>query len=148
MSYYTATSKKLEEAKKIENYYVAMSGDYGGDHYLCYPAKNIKCDFKTLQNLLHEIDFWDKDGEELNFIEIKPNESWLTTGEGGGNKLWLSKRLEKKRKKIQAILDGKKKKIGTNLTDVLKFLAKLPILLVSFILIFNALNKRDKKEKK
>jgi hypothetical protein len=148
MSYYTATAEKLEEAKRIENYYVTMSGDYGGDHYLCYPAKYIKCNFKTLQDLLLEIDFWDKEGVELNFIEIKPDKSWLTTGEGGEDKLWLGKGLEKKRKRIQAILNGKRQKIGTNLTDVLKFILKLPVYIILFIRIGNALNKRDKAEKK
>ncbi|MFA6466622.1 MAG: hypothetical protein WCV71_02060 [Patescibacteria group bacterium] len=148
MSYYTATAEKFEEAKKIENYYVTMSGDYGGDHYLCCPTKNIKCDFKTLQNLLLEIDIWDKEGVELNFIEIKPSNSWLTTGEGGGDCLWLGRRLEKKRKRIQGILNGKRKNIGTNLTDVLKFIVKLPIFIIMFLRILNALNKRDKEEKK
>jgi len=132
----------------MDDYYVTMSGDYGGDNYLCYPAKFIKCDFKTLQNLLLEIDFWDKEGVELNFVEIKPGNSWLTTGEGGGEKLWLSRGLEKKRKQIQAVLNNKKKKIGVNTKDVLNFIIKLPVFITSFIIIFKALRKRDKDNEK
>jgi|SRR3989344_658229 len=103
--------RNLIEARKYNDSYLIMEGDYGGQIYLVVPVKIVKCSEIKLKELLKEIDeiCWDdKDGTGIYFERMKVD-SIVSGGMGGGvalEKLWLHENIEKLRKKIENILAG------------------------------------------
>ncbi|MEK6949770.1 MAG: hypothetical protein AABX34_06100 [Nanoarchaeota archaeon] len=110
--------KDFEEAKKYDDSYIIMEGDWGGQIYLSVPVNKIKCDYQTLKNLLDEIDRkeWEcnkGDGSGIYF-ERKNAGKGITGGMGGGistDDLWVHEDLNKIKNKISAVLNGKSKSI-------------------------------------
>ena len=84
----------LEEAKDIEDGYLIMDGDYGGQIYLTIPARLVESDMSVLQHLLVDIDsfeFSNPDTASLHFERYSPRSS-VVGGKGGGRilkGLWI-----------------------------------------------------------
>jgi|TARA_Y100000310_G_C20261811_1_gene613974 hypothetical protein len=111
--------KDFEEAKKYDDSYMVMEGDWGGQIYLSIPVKKIKCNYNTLKNLLNEIDKkeWEcneGDGSGIYFERKNAGEG-ITGGIGGGvasENLWVHEDLDEVKNKIFAVLNGKSKSIN------------------------------------
>ena len=110
--------KDFEEAKKYDNSYMMMEGDWGGQIYLSIPVKQVKCDYETLKKLLMELDkiAWDcNEGEGCDiYFERKESDEGIVGGMGGGmatDCLWVHEEFNKIKEKIQNVLDGKRTSI-------------------------------------
>jgi hypothetical protein len=109
----------FEEAKKYNDSYMIMEGDWGGQIYLSIPVKKINCDQVTLIKLLNEIDRTEwrcncGKGSGIYFERKNIGEE-LVGGEGGGiatNGLWVHENLNEIKDKILAVLNGKSKSIN------------------------------------
>ncbi|MBU2476687.1 hypothetical protein KKG83_04410 [Candidatus Micrarchaeota archaeon] len=106
--------KTFEEAKKFDDSYLIMEGDYGGQIYLSTPVKLIKCDIKTLEKLLKELDkiAWDcNEGMGCGiYFERKKVGEGIWGGMGGGialNELWVHEEFKDIKGKILNILNEK-----------------------------------------
>src|SRR5438552_11511903 len=78
--------RSLGEAQAALDGVVVMEGDYGGQIYLTCPARLVKCDPGTLEQLLADLDgmAWrDSDGARV-FFERQPIGSGVAGGMGGG----------------------------------------------------------------
>ncbi|MFH1533850.1 MAG: hypothetical protein ABID64_02870 [Nitrospirota bacterium] len=106
--------KSLKNAKKHEKSYLIMEGDYGGQIYLSFPVKLIKCDEDALRKLLKKFDqqCWDDmEGTGMYFEQMEKGQR-ISGGMGGGiadNELWVHKELEHMKDEINGILRGKGK---------------------------------------
>ena len=107
---YTAL-ESLAEARNMNNAYLIMQGDEGGQIYLVIPANLVKCDEKALEVLLKDLDSlsWDDISMANIYYEVyKPNTA-VSGGMGGGRAedgLWVHKDFESIRSKIGRVLEG------------------------------------------
>lgn len=107
---YTAL-KSLDDAKKTPNSYLVMEGDDGGQIYLVTPITLVKCNDKTLENLLKSLDAlsWNDISMANIYYEVHGSNSIVSGGMGGGKaekELWVHKDFEKIKDKIAQVLDG------------------------------------------
>lgn len=110
--------KNFEDAKRYNDSYMIMEGDFGGQIYLSIPVKLIKCDYEILKNLLKYLDkiAWECNKGEGSgiYFERKKSGEGITGGMGGGvalNSLWIHNKFSKIKNKILDVLSGKKKSI-------------------------------------
>ena len=99
--------KTLEEARKYNDSYLVMEGDWGGQIYLAIPVILIKCSYEILKSLLKELDkiLWEiNEGEGSGiYFERMRKETSVIGGMGGGmatNAIWIHKDLTHLKKKI------------------------------------------------
>jgi hypothetical protein len=101
----------LDQAKKTNNAYLIMEGDDGGQIYLVSPVEIIKCDEKTLELLLKDLDA--KKWKDLSmaglYYEVHEPNTTISGGMGGGRAeidLWVHKDFEELKSKIQNVISG------------------------------------------
>lgn len=107
--------QSLDEARATPDAAIVMEGDYGGSIYLTCPALVVRCDERTLRQLLHDLDehYWnDPEGVGL-YYEVAPVGSGLVGGTDGGlvtDRVWLHPDLEAKglRERAEAVITGKR----------------------------------------
>jgi hypothetical protein len=88
--------RSLEEARGVDDAYLVMEGDWGGQIYLVCPVSLVNCDEKALDQLLSELDeiAWDcneGEGAGMYYERRKPGEG-VAGGMGGGvatGDLWI-----------------------------------------------------------
>jgi len=108
--------KNLNEAKKYGDSFLIMEGDWGGQIYLVYPVKLIKCEEKRLLKLLQDLDklAWDeKVGKGIYFERFKEGEI-VPGGMGGGiapSNLWVHDNFKPLIDKIKKVLNGELKSL-------------------------------------
>lgn len=103
--------KSLEEARQTPNAYLVMEGDDGGQIYLVVPISLVKCDEKTLENLLKSLDAlaWDDISMAGIYYEVHDTNDGVSGGMGGGKagkELWVHKDFENIKDKITKVIDG------------------------------------------
>ena len=106
--------KSFNEAKQVSNGMAVLVGDFGGQIYLTCPMKHIKCDEKTLEKLLREIDSfeWDcneGDGICVTYMRGNPKD-YVSGGMGGGlveDGLWIHPDIaDNKKELIRKVING------------------------------------------
>lgn len=111
--------KNFEEAKKYNDSYMIMEGDWGGQIYLSISVKFIKCDYEILKNLLKDLDkiAWEcnkGEGSGIYFERKKAGEG-ITGGMGGGaaiDELWVHKEFIDIKEKILGVIKGNRTSIN------------------------------------
>jgi len=106
--------KSFEAAKKHDDSYLVMEGDWGGQIYLVAPVRLVKCSYETLENLLLELDriAWDvNDGRGRGLYFERMEEGMPVAGGMGGGvatqTLWVHREFEGIKRKIHDVLDNK-----------------------------------------
>jgi len=103
----------FEEAKKCDDAYLIMEGDYGGQIYLSVPLNQVGCKYQVLEKLLLEVDSreWScnkGEGSGIYFERMEPG-TGIPGGMGGGialDGLWVHEDLEGLKERINRILNG------------------------------------------
>ncbi|MEK3917718.1 hypothetical protein [Paenibacillus sp. FSL H7-0331] len=109
--------KTLEEAKEVQNSYLVMEGDHGGQIYIVCPVHIIRADKDTLIRLLKDIDKveWDESDSTGMYFERFNQGDIVSGGMGGGlatEKLWVHDSLIRIGNEISKVIYGKKKRIN------------------------------------
>lgn len=104
--------ESLEEARKHDDAYLVMEGDYGGQVYLTAPIQEVKCDLSTLESLLQQIDLreWDEEDGTGIFFERMDIGDYVAGGMGGGyadDRLWVHEHLKYFTEMIANVLAGR-----------------------------------------
>jgi hypothetical protein len=105
----------LEEARQLENAYVILQGDWGGQIYVTVPVSRVGCSHEQLAVLLRKLDQheWEcneGDGAEMFFERLSPG-AGVSGGMGGGaatDNVWIHPSLEEAglRREIERVLSG------------------------------------------
>lgn len=111
--------RSLGEAQAAPDGVVVLEGDYGGQIYLTCPARLVKCDLDTLEQLLADLDgmAWrDSDGARV-FFEHQPIGAGVTGGMGGGrvtDGVWLHPNLLALRIEhgVREVIEGKRPRLA------------------------------------
>lgn len=111
--------KSFSEAKKIPNAYVVFEGDYGGQIYLTCPMSKIKCNEKTLKQLLYDIDaccfdYFDSTGI---YYEVHQAYEGIAGGMGGGitkTDIWIHPKVVELEiaSQIKQVINGERNRIN------------------------------------
>ncbi len=106
--------KSFELAQKVENSYLIVEGDYGGQIFFIAPVAVIKCSKKVLGELiikLNEISWHTKAGAGVSvYLEVLRVGSRIPGGMGGGRVLkgiWIHSEFNRLKNKIIAVINGK-----------------------------------------
>src|SRR5688500_3746631 len=93
--------ENLKTANETKNATLILEGDWGGQIYLTYPVKYVKCKEETLLNLLVDLDdlVWGDQGEDSRKVlfEIRKLGDGISGGMSGGlviEGLWVHEEFE------------------------------------------------------
>jgi len=108
------------EAKEIDDAYVVLEGDWGGQVYLVAPMRLVRCQEEALRHLLEDLDeiAWpgQPDGQGLTY-ELYHNGQIVPGGMGGGMALgdvWVHNEFVEYgiRERIRKVLSGESSRLG------------------------------------
>ena len=110
--------KTFDEAKTTAKCVVIFEGDHGGQIYLTCPMQYVKCNEKTLKQLLKDIDRleWDDESGRGMFYEIHEIGDPIPGGMNGGtvdDHVWIHNDIKTEiKQQIRDVIDGKRDKIA------------------------------------
>src|SRR5207244_7483536 len=115
-----------EEAKAMEDGYVVLEGDWGGQIYLVAPMRLVRCKEEVLRHLLGDLDEigWpgQTDGQGLYYERYQPGQT-VPGGMGGGTALdnvWMHEEFSQYgiEEKIRKVLSAELPSLGLSAEEL------------------------------